>query len=156
MKPPVYDPAKPFSYRDNRLQQAWENNDSSYVRSWIINSDTLSFTHFADVMSDFAMITSFTYGGLDVEGTIDSRYTARQKENLTKNIRAVNLIYVNSCLFMEKKLDWEDGTSIGQKFESSSRLLTPSELRQVKIEINKICNKSKIPRVRPPGLPHQR
>ena len=104
MKPPVYDPTKRFSYRDNRLQQAWENNDSSYVRSWIINPDTLSFTHFADVMFDFVGTTNFTYGSLDVEGTIDSRYTARQKENLIKNIRAVNLIYVNSCLFMDKKL----------------------------------------------------
>ena len=87
MKSPVYDPTKPFSYDYTRLKQAWENNDSSYVRRWITKSDTLSFTQFADVMSDFAMITSFTYGGLDVEGTIDSRYTAREKENLTKNIR---------------------------------------------------------------------
>ena len=153
MKSPVYDPTKPFSYDYTRLEQAWGNNDSSYVRRFITQSDTLSFTQFADVMFSFAGITNFTYGYLDVEGTIDSRYTARQKENLMKNIRAVNLIYVNSCLFMDKKLDLDDGSSIGDKFESSSRLLTPAELRQVKIEITNICNKRKAARVRSSDLP---
>ena len=136
---PVYDPTKPFSYRDNRLQPAWENNDSSFVRSWIINSDTLSFTHFADVMADFAGTTNFTCGLLDVEGTIDSRFTAREKEVLTKNIHAINLIYVHSCLFMDKKIDSDSCLSICDKFPLLPESLTRSELQQIKVELRRFA-----------------
>ena len=132
---------KEFVYNYVVLQKAWETNDSIYVKKWIENLNALKFADFINRMSEFASITNFCYGNFDTEGDINKRWTDEERVIIVNNVIIVNKLYLNSCLFMNKKVSFDETLFIQEKYSNEARLLSLSELNRIKNEMIRICDR---------------
>jgi len=75
-----------FYFERNKLIEAWQKNDSSYVKAWVDNLRTVpDFYQFAVCVADLANETNFCYWYLDLEMKWDT-VPRIEKEILRYNI----------------------------------------------------------------------
>lgn len=93
-----------YNFERDKLVEAWQNNDSSYVIAWVDNLRAVSdFNQFAVCVADLAHETNFCYGYLDLEKKWDT-VPNKKKEILRNNIITVYELYYNSKIFMDKNV----------------------------------------------------
>ncbi|OYU94570.1 MAG: hypothetical protein CFE21_14935 [Bacteroidetes bacterium B1(2017)] len=128
-----------FKYDYNKLISAWAQNDSSYVRDWIYNLEDLDFTSFANRVSEFANETNFSYGNIDIEGDINSRWNEKERRILKGNITRVYRVYIESCLFFNKAITRDSTDNISNKYWNDSTLFSSDGIAKIKLELNAFC-----------------
>jgi hypothetical protein len=129
-----------FEYDDNQLTKAWEENDSTYLRNWILHLDDLEFSDFASRISEYAYETNFIYGSIDPEGDVNARWTKNQVEVLRSNMGRVYDKYNESCVFLNKEITKDDTYRLCLKYWRDS-ILSDQDIDSLRVDLQAICNK---------------
>ncbi|MNE67796.1 hypothetical protein D3C80_1634230 [compost metagenome] len=115
-----------------------------YLKGWIQNLNKLDFVSFVDRISDFANETNFPYGNIDTEGDLNKRWEGQEKVIIRKNVERVYWEYLNSCVFLNKSVTFENTRKITEKYWNTSSILSEKEIDSLRIDLNAICKDVKI------------
>lgn len=129
-----------FSYDDNQLRIAWQENDSMYLRSWISNLDSLDFPEFASRISEYANETNFLYGNIDPEGDVEARWSKQEIEIWRRNMGQVYYEYNKSCVFLNKLITKDDTYGLCIKYWRDT-VLSNHDIDCLRKDLQAICNK---------------
>lgn len=129
-----------FKYDDNRLTTAWEENDSIYLKNWILHLDELDFADFATRINAYAYATNFLYGNIDPEGDVDARWTKPQIKVLRLNTGLVYNEYNKSCVFLNKVITQDDTYCLCLKYWRDT-VLSDQDKDSLRKDLQAICNK---------------
>jgi len=135
------DHSSKFKYDYYKLEKAWDKNDSLYLKDWVKNLEGLDFVSFVNRTSEFATTTNFCFGYLDTEGDVDRRWSRDQKSSIKYNVYMVNLMYLQSCIFLNKKIPFDSTLYIQEKYWNDSTLFKADDLRMIKAEFENTCNR---------------
>ena len=131
-----------FTYEYKSLDKAWAANDSIYLREWINHLEKENFEGFRGRMTEFATKTNFCYGYFDEEKPI-SQYSKREQSVYKHNCIAVNKIYINSPLFLNKRIPFDSTLFIQENYWLDNEFLSNSELAEIKFKMSKACEYAK-------------
>ncbi|GAA3965323.1 hypothetical protein GCM10022210_12240 [Mucilaginibacter dorajii] len=137
----INNPAIKFNYDSNYLDKAWETNDTVFMKGWILNLDSLDFKSFAYNVSDYARVTGFNYGNIDLEGDLNKRWSISQQKKMRYNVKHVYNVYLNSCSFLNKRITLDEFYPISVKYWRENSILAESDLENLRKDINSLCKK---------------
>jgi hypothetical protein len=129
-----------FQYDYYKLQEAWKTNDTTYLRDWVQNFDTLDFVSFANRAAEFGDLTNFAYGVIDLDGDVGSGWSEKEKKVYRTNVIKIYSEYLKTCLFLNKGISYESSDIISDKYWRDSTILTDLDLKNFRFDIEKICH----------------
>ena len=93
---------------------------------------------FDSKISEFSNLSQFFYGNYDPFDEFWQGLNIEQRQIYIINVRNVYLLYMDSCLFMNKKLISEDLWDMQYKHDQT-KLLTEEDLNELKNIIESKC-----------------
>lgn len=124
-----------FEY--SNLKNAWKNNDKKFVKAYVLTF--YDEYQFDSKISEFSNLSQFFYGNYDPFDEFWQGLTTEQRQTYIINVRNVYLLYMDSCLFMNKELIREDLWDMQYKYDRT-KVLSKEILQEIKKEIESKCN----------------
>ena len=129
-----------FFYDDTKLTEAWQHREMQYPRQWIAHLADLEFEEFCDRMTTFATTTNFCYGYLDTEKGHLAKIPRKEQLVIRCNCLLVNNLYLNSKLFHNQCVSYEQSLFIQEKYFSSSVLLSKTDSLAIKAALDSVAS----------------
>jgi hypothetical protein len=129
------------NFDPKELESAWKKNNKKVISTWIrsLENKEISDADFFSRVAYLSTTTNFCFGNLEINDSSWKNKSPHIKKMIRENIALAYKSYLNSCLFFNKNITWDDTLPIQERFYKSDTLLTECEIDQLQNEIKKFC-----------------